>query len=184
MGFKDVLVWLRSHLVELIFLVLIVLLLAAFLAWAATSQAKDFFEQHALKKELATDMGAFYAGVQAGRSRAMADRQRVGMEVIPEGWRFYVDTGSSPWRYDPQDQWLNSGQWHSGLKFGSNLPGHRFFFTEDGFCHANENTPCLEEEQTQPEKEVHALAFTSSARRTYTLTFSKDGRPNLAQDDF
>jgi type II secretion system GspH-like protein len=55
MGFKNVLVWLRSNLVELIFLVLVVLLLMAFRAWAATSQAKDFFEQHSLKGELATD---------------------------------------------------------------------------------------------------------------------------------
>jgi hypothetical protein len=183
MGFKNVLVWLRSHLVELIFLVLVVLL-AAFLAWAATSQAKDFFEQHALKKELATDMEAFYTGVRNGRDQAMAIHQRVGVELTSEGWRFYADAGSAPWRYDPQDQWLNSGRWQAGLKFGSNLLGARFFFTEDGLCHADKNTPCLEEDWSQPEKEVHALAFTSSAKRIYTLTFGKDGRPDLAQDDF
>jgi hypothetical protein len=84
MGFKNVLVWLRSHLIELIFLVLVVLLLAAFLAWAATSQAKDFFEQRSLKGELATDMEAFYASAWNGRDQAMADRQRVGVEVTPQ----------------------------------------------------------------------------------------------------
>jgi hypothetical protein len=55
MGFKNVLVWLRSHLVELIFLVLVVVLLA-FLAWDATPRAKDFFEQRSLKGDLVTDM--------------------------------------------------------------------------------------------------------------------------------
>jgi hypothetical protein len=184
MEFKNVLIWLRSHLVELIFLVLVVLLLVAFLAWAATSQAKGFFEQHSLKGELATDMEAFYASVRNGRDQAMAGRQRVGVEVTPKGWRIYADTGGVPWHDDPQDQPLNSGRWQSGLKFGSNLPGVRFFFTGDGLCHASENTVCLEEDWSQPEKEVHALAFTSSARRIYTLTFGKDGRPDLAQDDF
>jgi hypothetical protein len=139
MGFKNVLVWLRSHLVELIFLVLVVLLLAAFLAWAATSQAKDFFEQRSLKGELATDMEAFYASVWNGRDQAMAGRQRVGVEVTPEGWRIYANTGSAPWRNDPQDELFSGGKWRSGIKFGSNLLGGDVLILLDQavFAHAN-----------------------------------------------
>jgi hypothetical protein len=57
MGFKNVLVWLRSHLAEIVFLlvVLVVLLLVGYWAWAATPRAIDSFEQRALKKELVTD---------------------------------------------------------------------------------------------------------------------------------
>jgi nicotinamide riboside transporter PnuC len=57
MGFKDVLVWLRSYLAEVVFLlvVLVVLLLVGYWAWAATPRAIDSFEQRPLKKELATD---------------------------------------------------------------------------------------------------------------------------------
>jgi hypothetical protein len=45
MGFKDILVWLRSHLAEIVFLliVLVVLLLMGYWAWAATPRAKDSF---------------------------------------------------------------------------------------------------------------------------------------------
>jgi hypothetical protein len=72
MGFKDILVWLRSHLAEIVFLliVLVVLLLMGYWAWAATPRAKDSFpcsskmgtfmyppcvEQRALKTDLRED---------------------------------------------------------------------------------------------------------------------------------
>ena len=57
MGFKNVLVWLRSHLAEIVFLliVLVLLLLIGYWTWAATPQTVNFLEQRALKKELATD---------------------------------------------------------------------------------------------------------------------------------
>jgi Type II transport protein GspH len=183
MGFKDVLVWLRSHLVELIFLVLVVVLLA-FLAWDATPRAKDFFEQRALKKDLAADIDTFYASVQAGRDKAMTEHQRVGVEVLPGGWSIYADTGNVAWRKDPQDELLSSGQWRPGLKFGSKLSGDRFFFTGEGQCHTDENAVCLAEEPVHPEKEVHVFSVTSDARRIYTLLFSADGMPGLVYDDF
>jgi hypothetical protein len=44
----------------------------------------DFLEQRALEKELTADMEAFYAGVRVGRDRAIADHQRMGVEVTPE----------------------------------------------------------------------------------------------------
>jgi Tfp pilus assembly protein FimT len=95
MGFKDVLVWLRRHLAEIVFLLIALVLLAliGYWTWAATPQAEDFFEQRALKKELAADMDTFYAAVRNGRDQAMADPQRMGVEVTPEGWRIYADTG-------------------------------------------------------------------------------------------
>jgi hypothetical protein len=49
-----------------------------------TPQAMDFLEQRALEKELTADMEAFYAGVRVGRDRAIADHQRMGVEVTPE----------------------------------------------------------------------------------------------------
>jgi hypothetical protein len=67
--------------------------------------------------------------------------------------------------------------------FGSNLLGHRFFFTQDGLCHVYELTACLDEDPAHPEKGAHAFAFTLNARRIYTLAFGKDGTPLLIRDD-
>ena len=96
MGFRNTPVWLRSQLAVILFLLValvVLLLVGGYLAWSATPRAEDFFEQRALKKELAADMEAFYAAVRNGSDQAMADPQRMGVEVTPEGWRIYADTG-------------------------------------------------------------------------------------------
>jgi len=137
----------------------------------------DSAEQYYLRKRLDTDVNRFYTAVQAAYTTAMQTHQRIGVEVSSEGWVIYRDDGLA-WQRDERDAIIARGTWNDDLRFGSTLPQHRFFVTAEGLCYIDQSTACLENE-----RKISSFAFTSNARRIYTVDLAGN-EPRLDYDDF
>ena len=143
-------------------------------------------EQYYLRRRLDADINGFYTAVKAAHDTALRERQRIRVEVSPEGWLIYRDDGQA-WQRDGQDIIVSTGKWNEDIKFGSTIPGNKIYFDQQGHCHINQDTACIEysdSEEPNGLKQPSILAFTSNAKRIYTLSFDKNGKPDFGYDDF
>lgn len=137
----------------------------------AVELTSDFLDRRSFAEEVET----FHRACVEGRDMAINKRHTVGVSFDEIRWSV-IKKG--------RDETLFSGTWRDSTKLGSNIPGGRFHFLDDGSCLVAPKLKCKEENMRDPQAEPHAVAIASDAPRIYTLHFDSAGEPKLEFDDF
>lgn len=115
---------------------------------------------------LSRDVDAFYDAMVEASNRSLS------VEIGPKHWGVYQ--GGIV---------VRQGDWKDGEKLGTNIPGWRLYFDNEGACRTVQGAACASENE-EHEGTAHAIAITSDAPRIYTVEFDDSGKPVIFKDDF